>query len=217
MIPWKKMLFWGAGLCFLVILAVFGVIYQSMQPTVGPKIATYQKPRAALLVIDIQEDYTGPQAVKRYRDGDRIVAAANALLAQAEEKGVLVVYIQNVVDNPLVSLLVGGINAPGSPGTEMDRRFVKKPTARTFTKNRADTFSNPALDSYLRENQVDQLFLVGLDAAYCVNATTMGALNRGYKVTIFSDGLATESSKTIEALSAQWRQAGAQVKTGTKM
>ncbi|MDP3479514.1 MAG: isochorismatase family protein [Desulfoprunum sp.] len=214
---WKKILLWTVGLIFVALIAVFAVIYQSMQPTTGPKIGAYQDPRPALLVIDIQEDYTGPQAKKRYRDGDRIVAASNALIAQAKEKGVKVVFIQNIIDNPLVAVLVGGINAPGSPGTEMDQRLEKILGTTTFTKNRADAFANPALDSYLRENQVDQLILVGLDAAYCVNATTMGALNRGYKVTLFSDGLATESGKAIDALSTQWRQAGALVKAGTQM
>lgn len=208
---------WSIGLVCVAVVAVFAVIYQSMQPTMGPKIGTYEKPGAALLVIDIQEDYTGPQAKKRYRDGDRIVAAANALVVQAREKGVKIVFIQNVIDNPLIQLLAADINAPGAPGTEMDHRLMRDPETKVFTKNRSDAFSNSEFDWYLRENQVGQVFLVGLDAAYCVNATALGALNRGYRVTLFSQGLATESGKSIDVLSAQWQLAGAEVKTDTKM
>lgn len=188
-----------------------------MQPTTGTRIETYPAPRTALLIIDIQEDYTGPHARKPYRDGDRIIEISNALLAEAQAKGVLVVYVQNVIDNPVMSLLRGGLNAVNEPGTEMDRRILKVPGAMTFSKNRSDAFSTPELDAYLRDNQVNHLLLTGLDGAYCVNATTRGALNRGYKVTLFQDGIATESGTTIEKLAQGWRKAGAQVKSGAKM
>ena len=122
-----------------------------------------------------------------------------------------------MIDNPVLSALTGRLNAPASPGAEMDRRLKKVPGARTFTKNRPDAFSNPELDAYLRENHVDHLLLTGLDAAYCINATTRGGLNRGYKVTIFLEGIATESGKSIDHLAQGWREAGAQVKTGTTM
>lgn len=106
---------------------------------------------------------------------------------------------------------------PGSPGTEMDHRLIKIPGATTITKNRSDAFSTPELDAYLREYHVDQLLLTGLDGAYCVDATARGALNRGYQVTLLQDGIATESRNSIENLAKGWREAGAQVKTGTEM
>ena len=213
----KKILFWTIGTVLLIVLAIFAVVFQSMRPTTGPRINAYQSPRAAVLIIDIQEDFTGPQAKKRYRDGDRIVAASNALLAQAQAKGAVVVYIENVFTNPLISAFSGGINAPGSPGVEMDRRLTRVPGARTFTKTRSDAFSTSELDAFLRENQVDRLLLMGLDGAFCVNATARGALNRGYKVTLFPQGIATESSKSLDELAQSWREAGAEVKAGTEM
>jgi nicotinamidase-related amidase len=214
---WKIILFWATGTILLIVLSLFAVFLHSTRPTTGARIGTYEAPRTALLIIDIQEDYTGPQAKKKYRDGDRIVAASNALLAQAQTKGIMVVYIKNVIGNPVISILAGGINAPGSPGTEMDQRLRKIPGARTFSKFRSDAFSNPELDAYLQENRINQLLITGLDAAYCVNATTFGALNRGYKVTLFSEGIATESSNSIEKLTEDWRKAGAQVKAGTEI
>jgi nicotinamidase-related amidase len=213
----KKILCWTAGSGLLLVFVVFALIFWSMRPTNGPQIEKYSTPRAALLIIDIQEDYTGPQAKKRYRDGDRIVRVSNALLEQAQAKGAVVIYIKNVIDNQMVSAFTGGLNASGSPGTEMDSRLIKVPGAMTFTKGRSDAFSTFELDAYLRENQVDQLLLTGLDGAYCVDATARGALNRGYRVTLFQDGVATESSKSIEKLAQGWREAGAQVKTGTEM
>ncbi len=214
---WKKILCWSAGTVLLAAVVLFALVFRGMRPTTGPRIGNYPAPRTALLIIDIQEDYTGPQARKPYRDGDRIVKVSNALLAQARAKGAAVVYIQNVVSNPVMSALMGGINAPGAPGTEMDRRLIKVPGSMTFTKSRSDAFSNPALVAYLRENQVDRVLITGLDGTYCVNATARGALNRGYRVTLFRDGIATESGKSMEKLAQSWREAGAQVRTGAEM
>lgn len=214
---WKKILSWALACVVLLVLAVFAIIYRSMQPTTGPRIDAYAMPRTALLVVDIQEDYTGPQARRRFRDGERIVAATNALLAQASAKNVLVIHIENTIDNPLLALLTGGLNAPGAPGTAMDHRLMPVSGSRTFSKNRSDAFSNPELDAYLRAQQVSRLLIVGLDGAYCVNATTQGALNRGYKVTLYSDGIATESDTTLDDLARHWRALGAEVSAGTAL
>lgn len=214
---WKKILLWLICTPIVLLSSVFALLYANTRPTTGPRIGSYSTPRTALIIIDIQEDYTGPEAKKRYRDGDRIVAASNALLNQARHKGMPVVYIENVIDNRLIGFLAGGVNAPGSPGTAMDRRLLQIPGAETFTKNRADAFSNPVLDAFLRRNQVNKVLLTGLDAAYCVNATTKGALNRGYKVTLFPEGIATESGTRIDKLIKEWREAGAEVKPGIGM
>lgn len=213
----KKILFWTAGAGCLAVFVLLALFFRSIQPTTGPRIGKYPAPRVALVIVDIQEDYTGPQAQKPFRDGDRIINASNALLAQAQAKGAVVIYIQNVFNSPIISAITGGLNAQGAPGTEMDRRLIKVPGAKTFTKHRPDAFCNAQLDAYLRENYVDQLLITGLDGAYCVTATARGALNRGYKVTLFQDGIATESGKTLEKLAQSWREAGAQVKAGTDL
>lgn len=208
---WKKLTLAAAAAALALFAALAAFVVWIGTPTRGVPIPAYANPRAAVLVVDIQEDYTGPQAKKRFRDGDRIVAASNALLAKAQEKGAVVAYVENVVENPAARALMGGVNAPGSPGTEVDRRILRVPGGRVFTKGRGDAFSNPALDAFLRESQVDRLFLVGLDAAYCIDATARGALNRGYKVTLVTEGLATESGKRLEDLAEGWRSAGAAV------
>lgn len=188
-----------------------GWMFHLMKPTTGPRIGGYPASRTALLVIDIQEDYTGPEAKKRFRDGDRILAVANTLLAQSESRDLVPVFIQNVVGNGFLRACMGGVNAPGAPGTAMDRRLTRVTGAVTFPKGRSDAFSNPDLDAFLRREQVDHLVLVGLDGAYCVNATARGALNRGYRVTLVTQGIATESGTSMDELARKWRQAGAEV------
>jgi nicotinamidase-related amidase len=206
-----------AGVVFGVLLVLAGAVLafalMTSQPTTGPRISAYAQPRSAILVVDIQEDFTGPNAVKPYRDGERLVQAANRLIQYAREKGMPVAYVINVIDNPVMKLLAGGMNAPGAKGTEMDQRITRLPGAKTFEKHRSDSLSVPELDAYLREQQVNQVYVVGLDAKYCINATIRGALNRGYEVTTLLDAVATESGTSIAELAQDWREAGARTVT----
>ncbi len=194
-------------------LLVAGVMWWAMSPTRGQRIDRYAAPRQALLVVDIQEDYTGPHARKPFRDGDRIVAAANRLIENADALGLETVYIRNEFANPVLRAMAGGMNAPGASGTAIDARIRQVPGAPTLAKHRSDAFSNPDLDAYLRRRQVDRLWIVGLDAAYCVKSTMQGALNRGYQVTVVTDGIATESSQSLEALGQGYSAAGATLAT----
>ena len=209
---WVQIALWSVGGAVAFILGSLGLLFYlspSSNPTQGPQIGAYAAPRTALLVIDIQEDYTGPRAKQPYKDAGRILAATNALIEEAREKGNLVVFIENILDNPILKVVTGGINAPGAPGTEMDSRLIRIPGTQTFTKLQGDAFSNLQFDAYLRANQVNQVLIVGLDATLCVNATARGALNRGYKVTMFSKAIASHSAADMGALSQGWRNAGA--------
>jgi hypothetical protein len=150
----------GMILCWIAILVGLGCVRPT--GTTGPRIGSYPAPRTALLLIDLQEDDTGPRAKQRYRDADRILAATNGLLAKAGTDGDLVVFIENVETGALVHLLTGGLNAPGAPGTDLDRRLLPPSGARIFTKEAPDAFSNREFDTYLREDRVDLLGEAGV-------------------------------------------------------
>lgn len=199
------------SIVMLLLLGVGGTVMWMSTPTQGPKVGEYKQPRTAILVVDIQEDLTGPDAKRPYKDSEKLVAATNFLISRAEANGALVVYIANIIKCPFIRTVMGGIGKPDAPGTAIDRRIQKVTGGPTFTKTRGDAFSNPELDAYLQKNQVDNLVIAGLDAAYCVNATIHGAVNRGYKVTVFTEAVATESNKKISDLAEGWKRAGVTV------
>src|SRR6185437_3422821 len=64
-----------------------------------------------------------------------------------------------------------------------------------FLKPRADAFSSDRLDTFLRSRQVNHLFLMGIGGATSIARTARGALDRGYRVTVISDGICTTSEK----------------------
>lgn len=183
------------------------------QPTEGENIAPYAQPRQAVLVIDIQEDFTGATAKPPfpYRDSEKLIAAVNTITEAASARGVAVAYIRQELDGftgrLLSDLFAGGTVIKGNPGTEIDRR-VKVVSGDVFPKSRSDAFSNPELEGFLITRQVNELYLVGLDAAGCVHITARGALNRGYAVNVVTDAIVLREEEKWDELLNQYRDEG---------
>jgi nicotinamidase/pyrazinamidase len=189
---------------FAALMAAFRKIYT---PTKGKPIIKYTAPKRALLVIDVQEDYTGLRGKQPvpFRDVDKQIAAINRLIENSSQSGLNVICIRQIfANNPLTRLLIGRA-IEGMAGTELDAR-IKVINQNNFTKRISDAFSNPEFEEFLISNQIDELYLAGLDAAYCVYATAMGAANRGYKVRVITD--AVMSRKKMEDVMARCEKNG---------
>jgi len=182
-------------------------------PTHGPRVAPCPSPRTAVIVVDMQEDYTGPHARRGYEGSAGLVARVNGVLAVARRRGWATVFIRNEVApwNLGARLATGNTGIRGTPGAAVDARLVRPAGSIEITKWRADAFSNGALDAYLAANRVRYLIIVGVDAAACLNATVRGALNRGYDVTVPPDCTATRMSRPLAALLDDLRKAGARL------
>ena len=185
-------------------------------PTHGPRVPPCHAPRTAVIVVDMQEDYTGPHARRGYEGSAELVARVNGVLAAARRRGWAAVFIRNEVApwNLGARLATGNTGVRGTPGAAVDARLVRPPGSIELTKWRADAFSNGALDAYLAANRVRHLVIVGVDAAACLNATVRGALNRGYDVTIPPECTATRMAKPLDALLGDLRKAGARLRRG---
>jgi len=204
------------GIVVLIIciigLLIGQIIFISL-PTHGNKIAQYENPQQALLVIDIQEDFTGTTAKPPfpYKDSEKLIAAANKIIDASSRKNIIIVYIRQELDGLwgriLSRLFAGGTVIKGNPGTEIDKRISLMST-HVFPKPRSDAFSNPKFDEFLIEHRVDELYLVGLDADGCLHATAQGALSRGYAVNVITDGIVLREEEKWEELLKQYQQEG---------
>ena len=184
-----------AAIAVILTVMVVAVMKKMFTPTQGTKIAAYANPQKALLVIDVQEDYTGLKGKQPslYKNVEPQIAAINGLIEKASKSGARVIYIRQIFGDNFISRLLGGRTIEGKPGTELDSR-IRVVGRNDFTKKLSDAFSNPQLDYFLISNQVNELYLVGLDAAYCVYNTAKGGLNRGYKVKIVKDAIMTRKN-----------------------
>jgi len=185
----------SAGLALLGLLAAAALglggsmAFAMYLPTRGRPIGRYASPRRALLVLDLQEGYAGTAARQPVMNlpSTGLFGAVNRLVDWATASGVEVGYVTQVFGAAWLVRLHGGRRVSR---VVVDRR-VRLVNSNVFEKHRTDALSSRALEAWLDEREVDELYLVGVDAAHCVTMTARGALNRGYRVSVVSDAVAS--------------------------
>jgi nicotinamidase-related amidase len=173
----------------------------------------FNNSQKALLVIDIQEDYTGVTAKPPfpYKESERLITTVNKIIEEANKKDIFVVYIRQEFDGfagRTISKIFGhGTAIKGSLGTEFDKR-INIISNHCFTKSMPDAFTNPKLEEFLNEHQINELYLVGLDAAGCVYFTAKGALKKGYRVSIIKDGIVLLAEQKWDSILKKFKHSG---------
>ena len=179
----------------MAIVLIIGILFINLKVvmkrgsivTKGIPIEKYHSDNSVLVIIDIQEYTTGVVSINEVfkNEADDLILKINRITEKSYENGIPVIYILSEISNPLINL-INSSAAVGSLGAQLDAR-LKIVSDFIIPKEKQDAFSNPKLDSILIKNEISRLFVVGLDAAYCVNSTIEGARNRGYKVVAISD------------------------------
>ena len=193
----KKIIFWTLGA--IVLLVVIGIASlkilekNASEISIGKPIERDSTEKSALLVIDIQGSTTGEQSLTDCykQESDTLIQRINRIILKANQNKIPIIYIRNEISNWFVNLLNNSMEK-GSAGAAFDKRLMIL-SKFIIPKEKNDAFSNPRLDSILNANKVNKLFIVGLDAAYCVNSTILAATNRAYKVSVITDALVSES------------------------
>jgi nicotinamidase-related amidase len=199
----------------LGLVLYFGYFLRKLStPTKGRQIAAGERPNSALIVIDVQEDFTrntGKQAFDPVVR-DAAINAINQEIETARSLGTDVVFIKNVFrDWPVImtmKLLAKGIGTPGRVGLRIDSALGVG-NAPVFEKSIGDTFSNPKFEAFLANRKIGTLRLVGLDACHCVQLTARGALSRGYQVEIAEPSVLTATPQKWPPLKRELDAAGA--------
>ena len=182
--------------------------------TTGDPIPAYSAPRCAVLAVDLQRDFLADDArmpIARPQIGP-LIRASNAVLDSAHARGWRVVTIGNEFPPgpSLRNLIQHDAALRGSSGAAIDPR-VSRVSDAYFPKASRDAFTNPALDAWLRGAQVDHLIVFGVMAHACVRATVLGALRRGYRVTVLRDAVGAPRDDVRDAALARLGRAGAEV------
>ena len=211
----KKILLWSLLAIVTLVAALFInlKVYLKKANIVshGTPIREYSSDKAALLVIDIQEVTTGEMsASESFKNAsDDLIKRINTITEKSAKNGIPVIFIRNEVTNPLVNLL-NNTMAKGSPGAQLDSR-LNLVSDYVLGKEKKDAFSNPGLDSILIKREINKLFVVGLDAAHCVNSTIEGARNRGYKVAAIGDAIISDPDTVKSSMLKRYAGIGVEI------
>jgi len=158
----------------------------------------------ALVVIDVQNDFTLPQGVCG-QVGDDISPVApmlerlKTLIDSARKSGVLIVFVRATYDEVVLSpALAEQHHRRGYPesiclsetnGAEFYKGFEPQnaPNEIVVTKHRYSPFSGSSIDLVLRVNGIRTLVLTGIATEVCVESTARDAFFRDYQVVLPED------------------------------
>jgi len=159
--------------------------------------------RAALVVVDVQNDFCHPEGVSA-RKGHDVAAAVEMvprleeLVRRAREAGVTVVFIRTthdpIVDSAVWNTRMGDVDTPpyqpncrtGTWGAEF-YRVVPEQGDVVVTKHRYSAFASTDLDLVLRAAGVETLLLSGVATNVCVESTLRDGLFLDYNVALVAD------------------------------
>jgi nicotinamidase-related amidase len=213
----KKIFIW-LGIFLLIVICVpllTLIVFErnSLKVTEGTPIAKYSTENPALLVIDIQEGTTGKVSTYDYfkNNSDSLLEIVNRIIKKSDDNHMLIVYIRNEISNRIINL-INNSYARGSEGAQLDKRLIIV-NKNIITKHKEDSFSNPQLDSLLTGNRINHLYMIGLDAAHCVNGTINGAINREYKISAISDGIFSSTDSIKNRMLTEYKNMGVELLT----
>jgi nicotinamidase/pyrazinamidase len=164
-------------------------------------------PSTALLVVDVQNDFADPAGSLSVKGGADIVPLVNAEIAAALAAGGHVCYTQDwhppvtphfEKDGGIwpVHCVAGTWGAELHPDLRVEGPVVRKGSHGEdgysgFTMRDPETGETTPteLDDLLRAAGVTKVVLVGLATDYCVLATGLDALARGYPTTVLKAGI----------------------------
>ncbi|MEX0630371.1 MAG: isochorismatase family protein [Chloroflexota bacterium] len=162
----------------------------------------------ALLVVDVQNDFADPSGSLSVRGGADIVPRLNAEIQRALEAGSTVIYTQDwhppstphfAKDGGIwpVHCVTDTWGAAFHPALVVAGPSVRKGINGEdgysgFTMRDPVTGADrpTELESMLRERGVARVVIGGLATDYCVRATAMDAVDRGFAVAVLTDAVA---------------------------
>jgi len=124
-------------------------------------------------------------------DIDRVIARINAVSQRVRAAGLPVVLIQHEEDE--------GPMRHDSDGWQLATTLAAKPGDLRLRKRTPDSFHETELQRLLKERDVDELIVCGLQSDFCVDSTVRRALSLGYPVTLLSDAHSTMDNGVITA------------------
>jgi nicotinamidase-related amidase len=144
----------------------------------------------ALMVVDVQKAMftSGPEPY----EGRAVVAHIAALLAKVRQTKAPVFFVQH----------------DGGPGDEFDRHLpgfaicdevVPLPHEPVAVKTTRSAFASTNLEMQLRAAAIDHIVLCGMQTEFCIATTLLGAVDRGFRMTVVRDGHTTFDNEILPA------------------
>lgn len=133
----------------------------------------------ALLVIDLQEGY-----IEKYPS--LLLACVNERIQRATADEELIVYVKNTK-----RLRDGRKKAELAENLNIHSEYI-------IFKETAGAFSNPELQEILKQNQITEIEIAGIDGKSCIASTAIDSVQNGYKTILQEEYIGRQNVKQFE-------------------
>ena len=149
--------------------------------------------KSALLIVDVQNDFC-PGGALPTPQGDKVVPVINKIM----DKFSLVVASKDWhpenskhfnIWPPHCIQETEGAAFPNELDIDRIDQIIEKGTGTIDDGYSAFEATNKDLAEYLKENEIDELYVTGLTAEHCVKSTVLDALKHGFKTYVIKDAV----------------------------
>lgn len=141
-------------------------------------LASYSQKERALIIIDIQDFYF-PGGDAELVNPEEAADNAFKLLEHFRNKGEPVIHVRHNYE----------------PGGDIYQVLAPVEGEKIISKDYANSFRDTGLFEYLRENNIGEIVIAGMQTHMCVEATTRAAADKGFSCTVISDACTTRDLK----------------------
>ena len=154
--------------------------------------------KAALLVIDMQNDFINKGSMVYTEMAEAIVPNLKRLTSTCRKAKIPIIYTAHVHQDPAVD---GGMTAQwwpelkdkkvlvaGSKGAEIHPDIAPRPNEKVIYKHRYSAFYNTDLEIVLRGLGITDLIISGVMTNICCESTARDAFFRDFRIFFLADG-----------------------------
>ena len=149
--------------------------------------------KAALLVLDMQYYFMSKKSHAYLPSAYAIIPGIKNLIHVFKKRKRPVIFtrhINQIDDARLMALWWKDLISPSSSHSKVTSALDTR-GCMTIIKNQYDAFFETNLESYLRDEKVEQVCITGVMTHLCCETTTRSAFTRGFRVLFTVDGTAT--------------------------
>jgi nicotinamidase-related amidase len=150
--------------------------------------------KSALLVIDVQNG-----VVLHAFDKAAVVAKIKVAIESARANNVEVIWVQHSEEEMPI----------GSDFWQIIPELAPAPNDGRIDKIHGSSFKETNLAELLKSHDVNHLYISGAQSENCVNATTIDALERGFRVSLVSDAHTTDDGSVVASINGKFVESGA--------
>jgi len=143
------------------------------------------KKNAALILIDIQNDYF-VNGLMPLIGSEQASLNARQILEKFRSDGLPVIHIQH-----LAAGKPGTFFNPQTKGAEIHQNVKPLGSEKVIVKHYPNSFRETELLEYLKSNNITDLVICGMMTHMCVDATTRAAKDFGFNCIVIGDACAT--------------------------